>query len=113
MLSDLLSSTSDKSIKLQYEQANVKLETLYDCFTKGIILRSKFPWYQKVKVPINIFFESRKRNEGKTHIPKLTAGMGEAADPSIILKELKTFHGKLPKMRSRMTEVYAMHTSET
>ena len=47
VLSDVLSLTTDKSIMSKYEEAKVKLESLYDYITEGIILRSRTTWYEK------------------------------------------------------------------
>ena len=47
VLSDLLSSTTDQSIKSTYEEAKVKLESLYDYITEEITLRSRTTCYEK------------------------------------------------------------------
>ena len=93
VLNDLLSLTTDKSIKSEYEEAKVKLESLYDYITEGIILRSN-------KYSLN--FE--KRNKSKTHIRNLVTSRGETSDPATILEELKTFYGQLYRSRSFKTE---------
>ena len=101
VLNDLLSLTTDKSIKSEYEEAKVKLESLYDYITKGIILRSRTTWYEKSnKYSLN--FE--KRNKSKTHIRNLVTSRGETSDPATILEELKTFYGQLYGSRSFKTE---------
>ena len=41
VLSDLLPSNSDKSIKLRCEEAMAKVKTFYDNITERILLRSK------------------------------------------------------------------------
>ena len=104
VLSDLLSVTTDESIKSKYEEAKVKLESLYDYITEGIILRSRTTWYEKGEKSNKYFFSLEKQNKSKTHIRSLVTSKGETSDPVTILEELKTFYGQLYRSRSFKTE---------
>ena len=104
VLSDLLSLTADESIKSKYEEAKVKLESLYNYITEGIILRSRTIWYEKGKKSNKYFLNLEKRNESKTHKRSLMINREETSDPATILEELKTFYGQLYRSRSFKTE---------
>ena len=102
--SDLLSSTTDESIKSKYKEAKDKLESLYDYITEGIILRSRTTWYEKWEKSKEYFLNLEKRNKSKTHIRSLMTSREETSDPATILEELKTFYGQLYRSRSFKTE---------
>ena len=104
MLRDLLSLTTNKSIKSKYEEAKVKLESLYDYITEGIILRSRTTWYEKGEKSNKYFLNLEKRNKSKPHMKSLVTSRGEISVPATILEELKTFYGQLNRGRSLKTE---------
>ena len=107
VLSDLLSLTADESIKSKYEEAKVKLQSMYESMyyiTEGIVLRSRTTWYEKGKKSNKYFLNLEKRNKSKTHIRSLVTSNRETSDPATILEELKTFYGQLYRSRSFKTE---------
>ena len=54
LINELKTSSTESEVK-EYEECKAELEKMHDHIIQGIVLRSKVPWYEKGKSPINTF----------------------------------------------------------
>ena len=82
-----------------------ELESLCDCITDGIILRSRATRYEKGEKSTKYFLNLEKRNETKSHVRKLFNSDGsEETNQKNILANIKSFYSELYTRRSAKIE---------
>ena len=103
---DNLNSNSNNSSLKDYQDAKVKLETMYNHITEGIIIWSRCDWHELGEKSSRYFLGLEKRNKTKTHLRKLVTGneVDEITDLKLIRSELKSFYSNLYKRQSMKTE---------
>ena len=88
----LITSNSDYHVHKEYNQNKIELETLHDCITAGLILRSKTSSYKHCEKSSKYFLNLEKRNKAKSHLQKIiTDSNTEISYPSAIMRHVKIF----------------------
>ena len=107
---------SYKSLKLftffwdtLYNVAKNELESIFDLFTEGIILRSKASWYENGEKSTPYFFNVEKRSKAKSHLRRIFISENvETTSPDQIISGPKSFHSTLYKRPSEKSEAQCL-----
>ena len=100
-----VNSDCSEELLLEYDRSKDELESLYNYITEGVILRSRFSWYEHGEKSSKYFLNLYKRNKSKSEVRKILSSDNgrEYANPVEIMNELKAFYSSLHICTRRST----------